>query len=307
VPASGLDPESRKILTVRQWPGPAPGHFVRASSGEMLVNVVPRAEGGTGLVRKRTGERRIGKPAKAVCVEGEGHARLSCGSCHTAWAPRCPTCHTSFDGRAEAYDWVDDDYGRGAWKEQPGPFAAEPPTLGVRRRTPTPGQSPEVIDTFVPGMILTIDKPAVGSQPPAKVFRRLYARVEPHTTRLEARSCKSCHNDPIAIGYGRGDLRFERLPGDGRGRWRFSPASASLPQDGLPADAWTAFLGARAGMVSTRDDVRPFSVEEQRRILTVGACLTCHEGDSPVMRDSVTRFGALMARRRPVCLRPIWE
>jgi hypothetical protein len=60
-------------------------------------------------------------------------------------------------------------------------------------------------------------------------------------------------------------------------------------------------------MVSTRDDVRPFSVEEQRRILTVGACLTCHEGDSPVMRNSVTTFEALLARRRPVCLRPIWE
>ena len=162
-----------------------------------------------------------------------------------------------------------------------GPYRAEPPTLGVRRRTPRPGELPEVIDTFVPGMILTIDKPAVGSQSAAAVFRRLYARIEPHTTRLEARSCKSCHNDPVAIGYGRGDLRFERLPGDGRGRWRFSPASARLPQDSLPADAWIPFLGTRTGMVSTRDDVRPFSVEEQRRILTVGACLTCHEGDSP--------------------------
>jgi hypothetical protein len=156
-------------------------------------------------------------------------------------------------------------------------------------------------------MILTIDKPAVGSQPPATVFRRLYARIEPHTTRLEARSCKSCHNDPIAIGYGRGDLRFERLPGDGRGRWRFSPASASLPQDSLPADAWIPFLGVRTGMLSTRDDVRPFSVEEQRRILTVRACLTCHAGDSPAMRSSVRGFEAVLARRRPVCLRPIWE
>jgi quinol-cytochrome oxidoreductase complex cytochrome b subunit len=307
VPASGLDPESRKILTVRQWPGPAPSHYVRAASVEMLVNVVTDAMGKTSLVRKRTGERRISKPAKAVCVEGEGHARLSCGSCHTAWAPRCPTCHTSFEPQAEAYDWVDDDNVRGAWKEQSGPFAAEPPTLGVRRRTPRAGQSPEVIDTFVPGMILTIDKPAAAGQPAATVFRRLYARIEPHTTRLEARSCKSCHNDPVAIGYGRGDLRLERLPGDGRGRWQFSPASERLPQDTLPADAWIPFLGTRTGMVSTRNDVRPFSVEEQRRILTVGACLTCHEGDSPVMRASVTTFEALLARRRSVCLRPIWE
>ena len=30
-------------------------------------------------------------------------------------------------------------------------------------------------------------------------------------------------------------------------------------------------------MASTRDDVRPFNIEEQRRILQVGACLTCHD------------------------------
>jgi len=317
VPAARLDPESRKILAVRRWPGPAPASFVRAASGEILVNVLPNAAGGTRLVRKRTGEGRIGKSARAVCVEG--HSRLSCGSCHTAWAPRCPTCHTSYDRGAEAYDWVDDDHVRGAWKERSGPFAAVPPTLGVSRRARSAGRSVEVIDTFVPGMVLTIEKPAARGQPAATVFRRLYARIEPHTTRTEARSCRSCHNDPVAIGYGGGDLRFERLPGEGRGRWRFRPASAGLPQDGLPADAWIPFLGSRpnpqvpAGsgrakdMVSTRDDARPFSVEEQRRILTVGACLTCHEGDSPVMRDSVRDFRAVVARRKPACLMPAWD
>jgi hypothetical protein len=319
VPFSALDPESRKILAVRQWPGPTAGHYVRGASDEILVNVLPGPSGGTSLVRKRTGERRVGKPAKPVCVEGEGHARLSCGSCHTAWAPRCPTCHTSFDARTEAYDWADDTYVRGAWKEASGPFAAEPPTLGVRRRAPRSGQSADVIDTFVPGMILSIEKPAGGGHAAATVFRRLYARIEPHTTRTQARSCQSCHNDPVAIGYGRGELRFDQLPGDGRGRWRFSPAAARLPEDGLPGDAWIPFLGTReaqagrlrlggtAEMLSTREDVRPFSVEEQRRILTVGACLTCHEGDSPAMRGSVTKFDAVLARRRPVCRRPVWD
>jgi hypothetical protein len=80
-----------------------------------------------------------------------------------------------------------------------------------------------------------------------------------------------------------------------------------LPNDGLPADAWIPFLGTRTGMVSTRDDVRPFSVEEQRRILAVGACLTCHTADSRVMRDSVADFEKVLPRRRPGCLLPIWE
>ena len=137
-------------------------------------------------------------------------------------------------------------------------------------------------------------------------FWRLFARVEPHTTRREARSCKSCHNDPDALGYGRGALRFERIA-SGLGRWTFAPAEAALPQDGLPADAWIPFLGSRSGTVSTRDDMRPFSVEEQRRILTVGACLTCHASDSAVMRRSVRDFDALMAARTPACLVPAWK
>jgi len=307
VPVSGLDPESRKILAVRQWPGPAASHYVRARSGETLVNVAIEADGRMVLVHKRTGERRPVKPSRQVCVEGAGHARLSCGSCHTAWAPRCPTCHTSFDRGAEAYDWVDDDNVRGAWKEESGPFAAVPPTLGVRRRAAAAGRSPEVIDTFVPGMILTIEKPPAQGQPAATVFERLYARIEPHTTRREARSCASCHNDPVALGYGRGELRFERLPGGRLGRWRFIPASAPQKQDGLPADAWIPFLGARSGRVSTRDDVRPFTPDEQRKILRVGACLTCHAGESPVMRGSVKDFEAVMARRRPACLAPVWN
>ena len=77
----------------------------------------------------------------------------------------------------------------------------------------------------------------------------------------------------------------------------FHPSGARLPADGLPADAWIPFLGTRAGMVSTRDDVRPFTVEEQRRILRVGACLTCHPAESAVMRDSVRDFDAVVARR----------
>jgi hypothetical protein len=53
--------------------------------------------------------------------------------------------------------------------------------------------------------------------------------------------------------------------------------------------------------------VRPFSVDEQRRILTVGACLTCHPANSPLMQRSVRDFAALVAARRPVCLMPSWR
>jgi len=305
VTSSALDPESRRILAIRAWPGPAASHHGRTAKGDALVNVVIDPEGRPAMVRKRTGERLALKPTARVCVEGRGHARLSCGSCHSAWAPRCSTCHTSFDATGTAWDWIDGAEVRGEWVEKSGPFVADLPTLGVARRESPGGAGRDMVETFVPGMILTVDRPAQPGRPADSVFRRLYAPIEPHTTRREARSCESCHNDPVAIGYGRGELRYGPAPSGGR--WRFTPSSPRLPADGLPADAWIPFLGARDGMVSTRDDARPFAVEEQRRILRVGACLTCHDGRSPVMRDSVRNFQAVLARRTSKCLSPAWD
>lgn len=304
IPAARLDPESRRLIALRDWPGTAQAPRAVARSGEPLVNVIIEPSGRARMIRKRTGERLPLKPMAAVCAEGDGHARLSCGSCHSAWAPRCVTCHTAWDPQGDGYDALTDSDVVGSWTERAGPFVANAPTLGVRKAA-TPGGH-DSIDTVSPGMIMTLDRNTQAGAQPDLRFWRLYARVEPHTTRREARSCRSCHNDPEALGYGRGKLRFERVA-PGRGRWAYTPAAEPLPQDGLPADAWIPFLGARSDTVSTRPDVRPFSVEEQRRILTVGACLTCHKPDSAVMRRSVRDFKAAVAGRSAACLVPNWR
>jgi hypothetical protein len=304
VPTAQLDPESRRLIALRGWANTSHEPRAVARSGEPLVNVVVDPSGRARMIRKRTGERLPLKPMTAVCAEGGGHERLSCGSCHSAWAPRCVTCHTSYDPKGEGYDALADADVVGAWTERAGHFVANPPTLGLRRAA-TPGGR-DSIDTFVPGMIMTLDRAMQAGAAPDVVFWRLFARIEPHTTRREARSCTSCHNDPEALGYGRGSLRFERVA-RGIGQWTFTPAAAALPNDGLPADAWIPFLGSRRGTVSTREDLRPFSVEEQRRILTVGTCLTCHAADSAVMRRSVQDFESLVAARTPACLMPSWR
>jgi hypothetical protein len=108
----------------------------------------------------------------------------------------------------------------------------------------------------------------------------------------------------VALGYGSGALRYDVA--NGIGRWTFTPTRGRLA-DGLPADAWTGFLQSRRGMVSTRDDVRPFTAEEQRRILAVGACLTCHAGTSSVMQRAIADFGATLARRTKGCVVPSWD
>ena len=106
----------------------------------------------------------------------------------------------------------------------------------------------------------------------------------------------------MALGFGKGALRY--VVSGKTGRWPFRPEGKACAQDGLPEDAWTGFLKARDGMVSTREGARPFSVDEQRRILRVGACLTCHAEDSPVMKRSLADFEGALARRSPRCVLP---
>ena len=273
------------------------------------------------------------KPQAAACAQGGGHRRLSCASCHTAWAPPCTTCHTACDPKSEGHDHLAMKFVPGEWMETSVDFDAGPPTLGVRVASGRGERGGEVVDTFVPGMILTIDRNLQAGQPPDTIFRRLFAPLSAHTTQRQARTCESCHNDPVALGYGKGLLRFEvtgpatmapasrgtgtgtrpservgHNGGAGRtGTWHFTPAQRASPHDGLPEDAWTGFLAERSGMVSTQAGARPFSLAEQQRILAVGACLTCHKGDSPVMRESVRDFAALLLRRSSQCATPVWN
>ena len=165
-----------------------------------------------------------------------------------------------------------------------------PPTLGVHLLPGAGDPASGVVETFVPGMVMTFDRNRDPQRPPDVLFRRLYGLTFAHTVRREVRPCASCHADPVALGFGAGALRYET---DGRGgRWRFTPRQPPSKHDGLPEDAWTGFLQPRTGMVSARDDVRPLAVDEQRRILRVGACLACHGADSPVMKEAVSGFDA---------------
>lgn len=304
VPPTHADAETQALTALRGWTFGAGERLAIAASGAVLANVVVASDASARLRRKRTGAWAPLRAPRAACTQGGGHARLSCTTCHTPWAPRCATCHTRYAPAADAFDHVDQKDVQGAWEESSGPFEAAPPTLGIRA-TPRDATRPHgVVDTFVPGMILTIDRNRTAGGAPDPVFRRLYARTFSHTISRAARSCASCHSDPVALGYGRGSLRFEVA--GGIGRWRFTPAMERLA-DGLPADAWTGFLQSRRGMVSTRDDVRPFTAEEQRRILAVGACLTCHDGTSRVMQRAIADFAGTVARRNGQCVVPSWE
>jgi hypothetical protein len=193
-----------------------------------------------------------------------------------------------------AYDLLDKQAVQGKWVEHLGEFFAERPTLGVVENGPS-----RLVKPFLPGMIMSIDKSGFpGEEKSGELFHRLFAPAAPHTTNRSGRSCTSCHNDPLALGFGRGQLNLEN------GKWHFEADYADSPQDGLPQDAWTGFLAPPKSTPATRPNARPFSVLEQQKILRVGACLTCHKEGSEVMLRCLDDFEKTLKQVGRKCVVP---
>ena len=155
----------------------------------------------------------------------------------------------------------------------------------------------------MPGMVLTIDQESF-EKGNGKSFHRLYAPASGHTTVRESRNCKSCHNNPLAIGYGDGELIYKIF--GAAGKWEFVPRFALNENDALPEDAWIGFLKEAKSPYSTRTDLRPFTVKEQKRILEVGVCLTCHDEKSKVMDMALEGYQKAVAGRAGKCINPVW-
>ncbi|GAH06084.1 unnamed protein product, partial [marine sediment metagenome] len=135
------------------------------------------------------------------------------------------------------------------------------------------------IEPAIPGMIMTIDHGSYDNSDKENSFHRLYAPNSPHTISKASRNCKSCHSNPVALGYGMGKLTYD-ISKD-HGEWKFTADYDLNQNDDLPEDAWIPFLEkSRAEINSTRTDFRPFTVKEQKRLLLVGACLECHSENS---------------------------
>ncbi len=294
---SGLDQETLRILELRGL-GDAQGPFLPMGQGGRVLWNTHAGAGGEFLLRgKIDGRLHPLNPPAPICTRGEAHRRLSCEACHTAWVPQCIGCHNEYDPKVAGYDMIRQEEQEGSWVEYVGIYLAAPPALGVVE------EGDGRIRTFVPGMVLTVDKDSYDAKSgDGMVFKRLYAPVSAHTTAARGRNCRSCHNDPVALGYGHGKLTYEISYG--RGVWSFRPRFASNPNDGLPEDAWIPFLEQPGGRYSTRVNTRPFSLEEQQRILLAGACLECHDEDSEISLMALDDFDAAMAGRSALCILP---
>lgn len=107
-----------------------------------------------------------------------GHERLSCQSCHTAWAPRCTQCHTAYEPGGRDVDHLEGAERVGHWREDAGGNGFGPPVLAL--------DGSGAIAPFIEGMHLRVD--GVGPV----VERTLWSPLDAHTTG-RSRQCASCH------------------------------------------------------------------------------------------------------------------
>lgn len=263
LPLSKLEPGAAALVRARDGERAFEEHLLEDRSGEPLTNARPLPDGSVELRGKLSGARHVAKQPVGAC--SSPHERLSCQSCHAAWAHRCVSCHTQRDRD-------------GTWVEYDAEPQVQPPSLGVFDR-----DGREQVEPFVPGMVLTLNPPhapipaplpkvATELHGPATRLVRAYAFSVPHTVTRRGRSCRSCHLDSIALGFGEGSLRVVGS------RWHFEPKWPASPFDGLPLDAWIGFLSEKPG-ATTRLGQRSLRRAEQERVLAVGACFGCHDPD----------------------------
>ncbi len=309
VPGADLDAEAAAVVRARFGASPPARHLVEDRTGEALTNAWELPDGRVEVRGKLTGRRHLATPPAPACSDVEGHASLSCQSCHTPWVTSCASCHTQWDATGERTDQLTSRRASGAWVEFDGPPRMDAPALGVLSRDGTTS-----IEPVAPGMIMTLNPPGAPAPRelpatagslvgPGTRFLRAYALAVPHTTSRVGRSCGSCHLDPFALGYGHGELALVRSAGSWS--WRFDPTYAAARQDGLPADAWIPFLSTSAG-VATRAALAPLDREAQARTLAVGACLACHDPRTPSGGALYRRFRESLTRATPRCRVPAW-
>jgi len=288
------DRESLMIAGLRKE-NPDNKVVVTANGNQPLLNTIVDSMNQISLKDKLTGKIHKSIRISPVCSRGKGHGRLGCETCHSAWVPQCIGCHTAYEKNTPGMDMLTGMPTKGSFVEYAGKIMAEAPVLGVNESA---GGN---IVTAMPGMIMTMDQEFFANGK-GKSFFRLYAPASGHTTQRTGRSCKSCHNNPLAIGYGRGELKYESL--GTTGTWTFVPRFTLNENDQLPEDAWTGFLKEAKAPYATRSGLRPFSVKEQKRILLVGSCLTCHDEKSKVMELSLEDFKLTLAKRSKKCVLP---
>lgn len=292
-----LDGEEKMLFALRKYQHQNKAMISTQKDVFALLNTYLDNENEVHLISKKDNKDfTISKPNEH-CTK-PAHKDLACNTCHSSWAPKCIGCHNTFNKEKDslAYDLLAQKPVNEAWNELVAEFGSSELAFGVRESK----SHERKIECAVPGMIMSIDHQSFDSAATSlESFYRLYAPNAPHTTTKQVRTCKSCHNNPYALGYGSGDLLYKNE------QWLFDAFYENNENDNLPEDAWIEMFKEQNPNkdYSTRTDFRPFNTQEQKNILAVGKCLQCHQGNDSVMEEALeVGIWKVTERKLDVCL-----
>lgn len=234
-----------------------------SASNEVLVTErfksplyhVNQLEGKRVLVTKLTGKQlEVPLTSEKYYHTISGHERLTCDSCHTAWAPQCYGCHVDYKADETQFDHIERKKTPGRWVETRWYVKSELPALGV--------MDGKKITTFVPGMNMIVEKT---SQTKA-MKKQIFAATSAHTTQKTGRSCASCHQSEEALGIITG--------------WVAHP---DHPEWTTPI-GWISKNQKQPG-IGTKPGDRSFNKNEIFKIKQVGLCLNCHKDQDSIYQN----------------------
>lgn len=204
-----------------------------------------------------------------------GHERLSCQACHSAWMPQCYGCHLTYRKSRRQKDWLTGNERPGKWKESRSYLRFSRPALGINEDSRVSPISP--CQVFAS---LFDESDRYRKDKSFKVLT--VSAFDPHTTAKRSRECIECHGDPKTLGLGEG--AFLRRGG----KWLLRPTYDSISSGlgiSFALDGFTS-LNRAAPDTGTVVAPRAFNQAEIERILSVNACLGCHDRcEDKIYRD----------------------
>ena len=108
------------------------------------------------------------------------------------------------------------------------------------------------------------------------------------------------------MGYGKGTLNY--VVKSKTARWEFTTYYANAPQDGLPQDAWIGFMKDvnKKTTYSSHDYFSPLDLNEQKKMLQVGACIHCHQKDDKFLKRLTNGdYQKMLKTRKNTCVIPL--
>ncbi|NPA52746.1 MAG: cytochrome C [Aquificae bacterium] len=262
---------------------------------------------------------KLNTEAMVAMVHAKAHMeKLECYTCHATWAPQCYGCHVKIDYSkgVKHVDWVSvghdhDENGltadargdldkhliEGEIKEERSYLRWENPPLAVNGE--------HRISPAIPGCQTTVT--VIGKDGKPLLLNHIFkipnvegageegqlaidiSPVQPHTIQKEARSCESCHNNPVSMGYGiEGGKIYsdpskpyivDLMTSDGR----ILPKIFKVQINAIPnlKYDWSRFVSQEGKQLQTVghhfSGSRPLNNEERSILDRRGVCLSCHQ------------------------------